>query len=116
MTPKEKHLHQLFRGLAEDDQHTLLAFAEFLANRSTTKLAVPATPQLIPRPPKESVVAAIKRLSKSYPMLDKATMLDSTSNLMTDHVLHGKEATQVIDELEALFRKAYATFVAQNSD
>ncbi len=116
MTTKEKHLQQLFRHLSDDDQHALIGFAEFLASRAKMQPAdqLPVTPQLLPRPPKESVIAAIKRLSQSYPMLDKATMLDSTSNLMTDHVLHGKEAAQVIDELERLFRETYATLIAQN--
>jgi hypothetical protein len=44
----------------------------------------------MPRPSQESVVAAIKRLSKTYEMLDRGPMLNETSALMSAHVLQGR--------------------------
>ncbi len=104
----ERRLRKLFSDLRPEDQQTLLAFAEFLAGRSTPQRPseIPE-PKLIPRPARESVVGAIKRLSASYPMLEKAPMLNETSSLMTQHVMHGRSAPDVIDDLEALFRKHY---------
>ncbi|MBP6809551.1 MAG: hypothetical protein KA125_14890, partial [Chromatiaceae bacterium] len=96
MTPSlpprdERHLTQLYRGLDEASRLTLLRFAEFLSatgHEGAGALAqVPALaePDLIARPPVESVVGAIKRLSLSYPMLDRRRMLDETSILMAAH-------------------------------
>ena len=107
----ERQLRNLFTALDDDDQATLLAFAEFLATRH--KEQAPAElpePTSIPRPEKESVVGAIKRLSATYPMLDKGRMLNETSNLMTQHIMHGRAATDVIDELEVFFRQQYEQF------
>ena len=56
----------------------------------------------------ESVVAAIRRLSTSYPMLDRRRLLNVTSSRMTQHTLHGRPAPEVIDELEQVFAAEYA--------
>ena len=107
----ERRLKRLFSGLGAEDQVTLLAFAEFLASRSKPQRPTELPePTLSPRPARESVVGAIKRLSASYPMLEKARMLNETSTLMTQHVMHGRSAPEVIDDLEELFRKQYELF------
>lgn len=101
----QRRLENIFKQLPPQDKETILSFAEFLLAQTTpTPLA---KPQIKPRPPNESVIAAIKRLSKSYPMLDKAKMLDETSNLMTEHMLKGRDAVEIIDELEAIFLRHY---------
>lgn len=105
----EKRLYNIVKQLSAADQQTLLAFAEFLQTRAP--ISVSLEPQIIPRPPQESVIAAIKRLSRSYPMLDKAKMLDQTSTLMTDHIMHGRGVVEVIDELEKLFLQHYQTLI-----
>ena len=64
-------------------------------------------PQPIPRPESETVVGAIKRLSATFPMLDRAKLLNETSVLVTQHVMRGRDATEVIEELEVLFRRHY---------
>ena len=75
--------------------------------------AVPAEPRElpeprdIPRPDSEKVVAAIKRLSQTYFMLDKSKMLGYTSDLMTQHIIHGRDGVEVIDELELVFLREY---------
>ncbi len=109
MNPKEKRLLKLFRKLSEIDQLGLSRYAEYLvhsAEQGKGPESIPA-PERIPRPEKESVVGAIKRLSASYGMLDSPKLLNDTSNLMTQHVMHGKAVVEVIDELEQLFERHY---------
>jgi hypothetical protein len=112
-TLEPQRLQRLFRQLPPEQQQTLLAFAEFLQSRIASKPPPPTEPVLKPRPPDESVVAAIKRLSQSYPMLDKAAMLDETSSLMSTHLLQGRDRIEVIDELEAVFLRHYEEFTRE---
>ena len=60
------------------------------------------------------MIAAIRRLSATYSMLDRGAMLNETSALMSAHVLQGQGATQTIDALEALFVRHYETFRTRN--
>ncbi|WP_320416442.1 Crp/Fnr family transcriptional regulator [Candidatus Vondammii sp. HM_W22] len=96
--------------MGEQEKRSLLAFAAFLSQQETVETPAKAgipEPQLIPRPDEESVVSAIKRLSVSYSMLDRSTLLTETSSLMTAHIMHGRSAMDVIDELETLFISYY---------
>ena len=103
-----KRLQQCYDALADDERRTLLDFAEFLVSRSEPQdNVVDITPRHIPRPEDESVIAAIKRLSDVYHMLDRSKMLHETSGLMAQHVLQGRDAVEVIDELETLFQSFY---------
>lgn len=115
MSQTQKQLQEIYSSLDKAGQDTLLAFAEFLLARSgdeTSSAPIPLPePNLVPRPGKESVVAAIKRLSASYSMLDKPELLNETSVLMTQHVMQGRTAIEVIDELEALFQRFYQELV-----
>ncbi len=105
---REKRMLKLFSVLRQQDQETLLDFAEFLTGRKTREDPPELRePKRLPRPEKESVVGAIKRLSASYPMLDKGSMLSETSTLMTQHVMQGRKAGDVIDELEQVFQRHY---------
>ena len=107
----------ILKNLSSADQEAVVSFAEFLLSRAATPAAMPAAmpavsveipePELVPRPQDEKVVAAIKRLSKAYSMLDKSKMLGVTSDLMTQHILQGRDATEVIDELEQVFADHY---------
>jgi hypothetical protein len=106
---EEKRLRRIFSALPESDRHSLLAFAEFLQTRAP-RASQAQEPLVIPRPAEESVIGAIKRLSATYPMLDKSAIFNETSHLVSQHVLHGREAGQVIDDLEALFERAYQAF------
>jgi len=116
----DKRLRELLSRLSESEAETLLAFAEFLASRGSGVAPSPSgapqpaavpQPEPVARPEKESVVKAIKRLAATYPMLDRSKMLNETSALMTQHVMHGREAVEVIDELEIVFRSHYERFV-----
>ena len=106
---KLERLQAIFKKLSSQQQQTLLEFAEFLSTQIVKESLVKAKP--IPRPSDESVIAAIKRLSESYPMLDKAVMLDKTSILMTEHIMQGRDKTEVIDELETIFLNYYERYI-----
>ena len=114
METTEKHLLQLFSQLAAGDQATLLAFAEFLYGRGsfgeTMAAAEPVVieePGQIERPAEESIVGCLKRLSNSYPMLDKNVMLRATSELVATSLMKGGDTVVAIDELEEIFRIQY---------
>jgi len=103
----EKKLLHLYRDMTDDDQHALLRYAEFLSERQEEESVEIEEPTFISAKENESVVGALKRLSASYPMLDKAKMLDQTSTLMSDHLLRGKAKEDVIQEFEVLFAEEY---------
>jgi len=114
MASAEQQLTEFFRQLTAADQLTILAFAEFLAARSSpgsiavsTEVLVIPEPEAIERPPRESVVAALKRLSKTYRMLDKTEMLGATSDLVATSIMQRTDAVIVVDELEDIFRSHY---------
>jgi hypothetical protein len=114
MATTEKHLLRLFSQLAAGDQASLLAFAEFLGNRSAPEtvairskpLAIP-DPEQIDRPQEESIVGCLKRLAKTYPMLDKNEMLKATSDLVATNIMQGGDTAEAVDKLERIFRDHY---------
>lgn len=130
MTDPAEKLQQLFASLNDADQQSLLAFAEFLQQRGADSPSIiapvarpslspqadvteePATPEDIPRPESESVIKAVKRLSATYPMLNKNALLNETSDLVTQHVVLGRERVEVIDELEIVFQNRYREYLA----
>ena len=109
-------LSGIYAKLGEQERRSLLDYAEFLLQRQqdsgkSEPVTAPAEPELQPRPESESVVAAIKRLTRSYPMLEKQALFSGTSELMSAHLLQGREAEEIIDELEALFQQYYREYV-----
>jgi len=100
-------LTSIFEDLPEKDQNTLFEFAEFLKSRAPDPASKITEPLGIPRPEEESVVAAIKRLKKNYPMVAQKKLLNETSELMMQHMMQGKASADVIDELELLFENKY---------
>jgi len=122
MASAEQQLTEHFQQLDAGDQATLLAFAAFLASRSPARTVTVKTepvtipePEIIQRPEKESVVGALKRLSKSYPMLDKTEMLSATSDLVATTIMQGTDPVGVIDELEDIFSTHYEQLVSGNN-
>lgn len=132
MTLKEQEQHLLdhFRKLSREDAHSLLRFAAFLAENASTgnpSLAASPSPAVeqssseaeptipeptrTPRPDNERVVDALKRLSNDYQMLEKKKLLDKASGLVAQHIMFGKPAGEVIDQIEKLFADAYEAFV-----
>ena len=110
---EQRRLLKLFGALGPGDKASLLAFAEFLNTRGSEQdePVVPQQPNVAPRPEQESVVAAMRRLSAGYPMLDKSVILHEAAGLMAAHTLQGRPAVEVIDELEGLFGRAYQGYL-----
>jgi len=113
MTETEQRLLAVLHRLGASDQDSVLAFAEFLCSRQPAAVAENRAPQQIPdpepieRPPEESVVAGLKRLARTYPMLDKTEMLSATSDIVATHIMQGSSPAAVIDRLEAIFLEHY---------
>jgi len=121
LSDEKRKLLKLYSALNEQDKLSLLAFAEFLLQRSGAVSETEEQPPLlepkpIPRPEVESVVAAIKRLSETYHMLERSALLTETSSLMTAHIMHGRRTGEVIDELEALFERHHQEYVAKQRE
>lgn len=106
----------LFETLDKGGQQALLDYALFLQQRYLLKPAVSAEPLPIERPDGESVIASIKRLRETYPMLDTESLLHDTSQFMMQHVMQGREAQDVIDDLEDYFAARYDTFSQRKSN
>ena len=108
MASLENKLVAIAGRLSKDEREQLLAYAEFMEQRSAHAHQVQhAEPLEIPRPETETVIAAVRRLSDTYPMLNKDKLLHETAGLMSQHVMQGREATVVIDDLEVLFERHY---------
>ena len=114
MKKSEKKLLELFRALPDEQAGTLIDFAEFLLQRLPEIETVAIQPLDIPRPDSESVIAAVKRLSATFPMLNKDKMLSETSALVAQNLVQGRNAQDVIDELEKVFRCHYETYLQEN--
>jgi len=107
LKPSSQSLASIFEDLPEKDQTTLFEFAEFLKSRAPEPASKITEPLGLLRPEEESVVSAIKRLKKNYPMVSQKEMLNETSEFMMQHMMQGKSAPDVIDELELLFESKY---------
>ncbi len=109
MKSSAQSLAAIYDDLPEKDQTTLFEFAEFLKSRAPEPASKITEPLGIPRPDEESVVAAIKRLKKNYPMISQKELLNETSEFMMQHMMQGKSAKDVIDEMEVLFESKFNT-------
>ena len=107
MSPSAEQLAKLFDALPEQEQKTLLDFAEFLQSRAPAPSPEISHPLDIPRPDEESVIAAIKRLNQTYPMVERRSVFNETSELMMQHMMQGRAAVEIIDELEAVFEQKF---------
>jgi hypothetical protein len=111
-TPAEKACLAAFRALDAAGQRSLLDFAAFLQSRQPPA-APPAEPAVAPRPEQETVVAAIRRLTAGYGGVNTDLLLHDVSGLMSQHMLQGRAAGEVIDDLEALFAREHARQAAK---
>ncbi len=113
MADPRKELLRLWERTSETGRAHLLEYARYLSERMPAASEPPAQPNPIPPRPGETVVAALKRLSASYPMLDRARLLDETSVLMAQHTLEGRPREEVIAELEAVFVRHFERWHAE---
>ena len=104
----EARLLGVWRRLDAERRSVLLEFAEFLAARSGTP---PSARVITLRPHNETVVHAVRRLNASYPMLERARLLQAVGDLLSQHLVDGRAGEAVIDDLEALYSAAYAAFL-----
>jgi hypothetical protein len=113
---EEQKLVERFRALNAEQQALLNEFAEFLAQRAASAAPRMIAPRHEPRPENETVVKAIQRLARTYPMLDRRKLLAETSRCVEQHVIHGRDANEVITELELIFDQHYTRIKARNSE
>ena len=108
MKEDEQKLLAIFEGLAPEQQDRLIEFAEFLAiGEAGADKPIAAEPEVMSRPREETVAMAIRRLVKSYPMLDRRRLMSEASQFLAEHALHDRPAHEVIDELEIVFARHY---------
>jgi hypothetical protein len=108
VTSGRRRLIQQFEALPPAVQERMLEYLEFLHERyagESTRQVVQPLP--ISRPSEETVVGAMQRLRKTYPALDMDSVLHRASALMSEHVVGRRSAKDVIDDLEALFRRRH---------
>jgi hypothetical protein len=114
MSNVRRQLLKLFDTLDDQAQRSLLDYAGYLRQRDDTEPSAEtekAQPLNNPRPQKENVVNAIKRLRASYYMLDTDKLLNETSTLMAQFMMQGRPADEVIDDLESLFTEHYQKYL-----
>lgn len=110
-TSGDARLAALHARLDERARAMLLEFAEFLAARAEAPGAVRVVTL---RPTHETVLHAVRRLNRSYPMLDRAKLMRPVGDLLSQHLVDGRDAVEVIDELEAFYAAAFAEFAAES--
>ena len=113
MSRNTKSLVEIFDTLDAERQASLLDFAEFLQSKGDLVVTEIAELVEIERPDKETVVGAIKRLKQTYPMIDSMAVFSSASELMTEHMVKGRDAIEVIDEMEKIFEDFYSKMLKE---
>lgn len=114
MSVQEQALLKKFRLLPEAQKKALNDYAEFLSQRYAEEPEpVPQQPVDIPRPQQETLIKAIRRLSKTYPMLDSKELFEKTSTYMTRNLMHGEDNDVLIDEMEVFFKECYQVYLSE---
>ena len=104
----EQALLKAFHQMTPTARCTLVDFADYLSRRHPGPApSVSDQPLKVSRPVEESVISAIRRLAKTYPMLDSDNVFSAATTLITRHVMGQQAATEVIDDLEAMFTARY---------
>lgn len=113
MKENERKLLSTFRKLDDQSQKMLLSYSEFLATQDKHLHLETVTiekPKTVLVNENETVVGAVKRLSASYYMLKGPELLNAATNLMSQHIMLGRESSEVILELESLFKTQYRDY------
>lgn len=108
---ERQRLLSAWRQLDAEDRRNVRLFAEFLVQRQTACDEVahppPSEPLPIAKPDGETAVKALKRLKKTYPMIETdLTLLEQASQVLMQKVM-GSADVEVISRLEALFSDRY---------
>jgi len=101
--------------LSEVHQQSVVDFAAYLVEQYPLDAVIGEIldPEPIERPAEETVVGAMKRLKKTYYMLNTDALLNKASALMGGHLLQGRPAASVIDDLQDLFESSYKEYRQQ---
>lgn len=110
-TDNKNKLLSIFETLDNERQVSLIDYAEFLQSKGDLVASEIPEPVDIERPEKETVVGAIKRLKLTYPMIENMSIFSAASSLMTEHMVNGRDAVEVVDEMEVLFEDAYQVLI-----
>ena len=114
MSNESRRLVKYFNEMNEQQKNSLLDYARYLGQQNST--GSPSAEQQkhkpleSPRPENENVVNAIKRLRASYFMLNTDVLLNESSALMAQFMIQGRDAKEVIDDLEILFENQYQKY------
>ena len=112
---REKLL-EVFESLNDEKQASLIDYAEFLRSKGDLVTKEVPAPESIERPKEETVVGAIKRLKLTYPMIESMSVFSAASDLMTDNMVSGRYAAEVIDDMQTLFEEEYQSMLEVNDD
>ncbi len=115
MSNDQKKIASIYRELDANAKSSLLDFAEFLLSRSksesasdtASKLQVPVSE---PVPESETVIAALKRMRRVYPMLETEGLFNEASSLVSSNLIGGRPSREVVVEIELLFAKYYRKY------
>lgn len=115
MKQKIARLDSLMKQLSATHQQSVIDFASYLVEQYPLESVNDEIlePQPVQRPADETVVGAIKRLKKTYYMLDTDGLLNKASALMGQHMLQGRESESVINDLQHLFESSYEDYRQQ---
>ncbi len=117
MRRDDRELMRRIGELGDADRHALESFLDFLLQRAAERVSdAPREPLPIGRPDSESVVAAMRRLTATYPMIDTDRAFHRASALMSEHLVGGRDAGSVIDDLEALFEELWVQHGERHGD
>ena len=120
LASESDQLLKIYSGLPAEQANTLFEFALFLATKTHTEppktKPVVSEPLGIPRPDKESIIGAIKRLKKNYPMLDSDKLMNDTQNILTQHLLKGKALLECVEEVEQIFLSHYEKWLIDHAN
>ena len=101
--------------MEQSGRESLMEYAEFLVVRHGKRTGeVVIERRDIARPEEETVIASIRRLKKTYPMLDTGKLLHETVSFMMQHMIHGRPARDIIDDIEVYFKTEYEAFIKNN--
>jgi len=98
-------LLRIWSTLGRNERASLLAYGELLSERAVFVGSSPAQP--LSRPAEETIVTAVRRLTRSYPTLDRRRLMAEVAELMGAHVLGSRPLAEVIDELEGVYERHY---------
>jgi len=110
-----RELNVLMSRLGDEHQQAVVDYATFLVQQYNMQTPVEGglEPEAIVRPERETVITAIKRLKKTNYMLDSDELLDGISSLMGQHILPGREASEVINQLQSMFQEKNEKYLEQ---